>query len=140
MGTKYSGLPGDRELGRMNRRHVLRALGLSATGAALAACGPGGGDVSDSTDMPADELGQTFPVVNVQHLSLAAADYVKSRDFYINVFGMKDAWDNGSGCALEFGSPACPTASTSARSGRVAKRASATSRLGYQTSQSIWMP
>jgi catechol 2,3-dioxygenase-like lactoylglutathione lyase family enzyme len=110
MGTKYSGLPSDRELGRMNRRHVLRALGLGATGAALAACGPGGAgsDVSDSTDIPAGELGQTFPVVNVQHLSLAAADYVKSRDFYIKVFGMKDAWDNGSGCAVEFGSPGMP--------------------------------
>jgi catechol 2,3-dioxygenase-like lactoylglutathione lyase family enzyme len=39
---------------------------------------------------------------------LAVADYVKSRDFYVYLLGMRVAWDDGKGCALEFGPLASP--------------------------------
>ena len=44
----------------------------------------------------------------VNHLSYAVTDVARTRDFYVDLLGMKVAWDNGRMCALEFGDPAKP--------------------------------
>lgn len=91
--------------GLMDRRRFARSLGFGAMAALvppslgsfakLAAEGPAGG--------------RAFPPpTNINHLSCAVADYARSRDFYIDLFGMKLVWDNGKQCALEFGNPAAP--------------------------------
>src|ERR1700736_4698991 len=55
-----------------------------------------------------EQSGTAFPVTTVNHLALAVADYARSRDFYVDLFGMRVAWDDGKGCALEFGSVTAP--------------------------------
>lgn len=101
----------------IGRRELLQTLGLGAAGAAFVACGTernaaepevAASESTTNTPSAGGARGMSFPVINVQHLSLAVGDYVKSRDFYVNVFGMRDAWDNGTQCAVEFGSPAIP--------------------------------
>lgn len=50
-----------------------------------------------------------FPTpTNINHLSCTVADYAKSRDFYVDLFGMRLAWDDGKQCALEFGNTEAP--------------------------------
>jgi len=61
---------------------------------------------SASKGMPAGAT--VFPVTTINHLSCAVADYAKSRDFYVDLFDMRLVWDNGKGCALEFGSMTSP--------------------------------
>ena len=88
---------------------MLQALGLIATGAfgacvipkaaaafvANAAQGTTGG-------------GKVFPVTTVNHLALSSKNYARSRDFYVDLFDMRVAWDDGNQCALEFGSLTSP--------------------------------
>ncbi len=94
----------------MDRREVLQALGLGGATALAAGSVPFAiGAARAASAAQASGAGMSFPVANVQHLSLQVDDYVRSRDFYINVFGMRDAWDNGTQCALEFGSPEIPS-------------------------------
>jgi catechol 2,3-dioxygenase-like lactoylglutathione lyase family enzyme len=100
---------GQEKNGKLDRRQVLQVLGGGA--AALAA-----GSVPFTTvtaeaasTVQAAGGGMTFPVVSIQHLSLQVGDYVKSRDFYMGVLGMRDAWDNGTQCAVDFGSPGIPS-------------------------------
>lgn len=76
-----------------SRRRLLRACGVASV-AVLA--------VVLAKD-PIASAQQTFPQTHVNHLSYNAADFVKSRDFYIDLFGMRIAWDDGKGSALEFG-------------------------------------
>src|ERR1700752_1065412 len=99
----------DCENGKADRRQILQALGVMAAGAfvecalpkraaafaARAAQGAAGG-------------GKSFPVTTVNHLALSSNNYRKSRDFYVELFGMRVAWDDGHQCALEFGSLTSP--------------------------------
>ncbi len=52
--------------------------------------------------------GKSFPVSTVNHLNLTSANYARSRDFYVDLFGMRVVWDDGRQCALEFGSLTSP--------------------------------
>jgi catechol 2,3-dioxygenase-like lactoylglutathione lyase family enzyme len=52
--------------------------------------------------------GNSFPVTTVNHLNLTSAHYKRSRDFYVDLFGLRVAWDDGRQCALEFGSVTSP--------------------------------
>jgi catechol 2,3-dioxygenase-like lactoylglutathione lyase family enzyme len=52
--------------------------------------------------------GKGFKATAVNHISYNTADYVKSRDFFMDAFGMRLAFDDGKGCALEFGSLKTP--------------------------------
>ncbi len=103
------------EGGMVDRRRFLKALGLTATaGFTVNACdgaGPNGQDLP--ADTPSGSLGpligvRTFPATTINHLSYAASDYAKIRDFYVDLFGMTVTWDDGQGCALEFGDPQRP--------------------------------
>ena len=94
---------------QMHRRYLLRALGCTATTAVLAGALPKSAALLSAGRVPSSAKGdEAFPVTTVNHLALASANYAKSRDFYIDLFGMRVAWDDGKGCALEFGSPAAP--------------------------------
>jgi catechol 2,3-dioxygenase-like lactoylglutathione lyase family enzyme len=46
----------------------------------------------------------------VNHLAYAVTDYARTRDFYVELFGMRLAWDDGTKCSIEFGDPAKPEA------------------------------
>jgi catechol 2,3-dioxygenase-like lactoylglutathione lyase family enzyme len=99
----------DVQNGTMNRRVLLQALGLSATSAIVASALPKVA-LADAPSVVQSGTGggKTFPVTTINHLALAVTDYAKSRDFYVDLFGMRVAWDDGKGCALEFGSLTSP--------------------------------
>lgn len=93
------------EARKMSRRRAIQALG-SAAGAAFAASAvpKGVAAFAGNAAQKAMVAGKSFPVVTVNHLSLAASDYAKSRDWYVDLFGMRVVWDDGKKCGLEFGS------------------------------------
>lgn len=91
--------------GKMNRRQLMQALGFTAGAAFAASAVPRGvAAFAGSAAQKAMGAGKTFPVVTVNHVSLAATDYAKSRDWYVDLFGMRVVWDDGKKCGLEFGS------------------------------------
>jgi hypothetical protein len=67
----------DFEQGKMSRRQLIRSLAVTASAAAAAAPA-----VAASPDEPA------FKAVTVNHISYQVADYAKTRDFYVGMFGM----------------------------------------------------
>src|SRR5205085_333206 len=75
------------EQGKMSRRQLIQSLALAATAAAPAAAAEGKG----------------FKAVTVNHLSYQVADYTKTRDFYVDLLGMKVSGDTGRQCNLSFG-------------------------------------
>jgi catechol 2,3-dioxygenase-like lactoylglutathione lyase family enzyme len=81
--------------GKMSRRQLLQSLAVAAS-----AVWP----LASAKALQESAGSRTFPVITVNHLSLAATNYAKSRDFYVELFGMRVAWDDGKKCALEFGS------------------------------------
>lgn len=94
---------------KMDRRQVLQALGMTATAALTANAAPESVFAfARSAAQKAAAGRRVFPVTTVNHLSCAVADYAKSRDFYVDLFGMRLVWDDGKGCALEFGSLTSP--------------------------------
>jgi catechol 2,3-dioxygenase-like lactoylglutathione lyase family enzyme len=95
--------------GKLDRRYLLQALGLTATSLFVASAVPkAAAALAASVAQNAGNGGETFSVTTVNHLALASNDYAKSRDFYVDLFGMRLAWDNGNECALEFGSLTSP--------------------------------
>jgi catechol 2,3-dioxygenase-like lactoylglutathione lyase family enzyme len=83
----------DFEQGKMSRRQLIRSLAVTAS--AAAAVTPA---VAASPDEPA------FKAVSVNHISYQVANYAKTRDFYVSMFGMKVSQDNDrSQCYLSFG-------------------------------------
>lgn len=93
------------ELGEMDRRQVLQALGVGATAALAAGAFP----PFASGFAGQGRGGRSFPVTTMNHLSYQCGpDYVKTRDWYVDLFGMSTSWDNGKQCAVEFGDPKKP--------------------------------
>src|SRR3954467_15771078 len=76
------------------RRRLLQAMGF---GVAAAACGALGRAASV---LAADAANKSFAVTTVNHLSYASANYKITRDFYVDLFGMRDVWDDGTKCQL----------------------------------------
>jgi catechol 2,3-dioxygenase-like lactoylglutathione lyase family enzyme len=79
----------DFERGKMNRRQLIQSLAMAATAAGAAS--------------PAAAEGKGFKAVTVNHISYQVADYTKTRDFYVDLLGMKVSGDNGRQCNLAFG-------------------------------------
>jgi len=46
-----------------------------------------------------------FKATAVNHIAYAVADYARSRDFYMDLFGMKCVFDDGNKCSVAFGNP-----------------------------------
>jgi catechol 2,3-dioxygenase-like lactoylglutathione lyase family enzyme len=80
----------DFERGRMNRRQLIRSLAMAATAAGAA------------NPAAADEP-KGFKAVTINHISYQVADYTKTRDFYVDLLGMKVSGDTGRQCNLSFG-------------------------------------
>lgn len=86
------------------RRHLLRGIGA---GAGVVFLGRSLPQVEAARDVGAKP--PVFPLTHVNHLVLAVPDYARSRDFYVDLFGMRVVWDDGKNqCGLEFGSPTRP--------------------------------
>jgi catechol 2,3-dioxygenase-like lactoylglutathione lyase family enzyme len=98
----------DFEIGKMDRRQLLRTLGLTATSVAIASAMPNFPGLAASVAQKSADGGKEFPVTTINHLSLAVADYAKSRDFYVDLFGMRVRWDDGKRCEVQFGSMTSP--------------------------------
>jgi len=99
----------DADRDRIDRRQLLKALGLITADVVLAAPGmKGAGEFGATLAQVSITGGMTFPVTTVNHLALSSNNYARSRDFYVDLFGMRVAWDDGRGCALEFGSLTSP--------------------------------
>src|SRR5438874_4272949 len=97
------------ENGKIDRRQVLQALGLvAAAGLGSNAFPRTAAAIAASPAQTSGNGAKAFPVTTVNHLAMSAASYTRSRDFYVDLFGMRVAWDDGKQCALEFGSPASP--------------------------------
>jgi catechol 2,3-dioxygenase-like lactoylglutathione lyase family enzyme len=80
----------DFEQGKMNRRQLIRSLALASAAATAA--------------VPAVAAeGKGFKAVTVNHISYQVKDYTKTRDFYVDLLGMKVSGDTGRQCNLSFG-------------------------------------
>jgi catechol 2,3-dioxygenase-like lactoylglutathione lyase family enzyme len=87
----------------LDRRRFLHAIGAGGA-AALAGC-----TVPWVVDHATRDKGLTRATA-VNHMAYAATNYARTRDFYVDMFGMRVAWDDGSKCSVEFGDPAKPEA------------------------------
>jgi catechol 2,3-dioxygenase-like lactoylglutathione lyase family enzyme len=91
--------------GRINRRELLRALGLSATTALATSLLPEATAFAGSPAETSSVGGSAFKAVSFNHINYQVADYAKVRDFYVNLYGMKVVWDDGKQCSVECGDP-----------------------------------
>ena len=92
----------------INRRHFLQSLGIVTAGALTPNAIFRSTAVFASVGEGPATAGKSFPVTTVNHLNLTSANYARSRDFYVDLFDMRLAWDDGRQCALEFGSLTSP--------------------------------
>ena len=81
----------DFELGKMTRRQLIQSLALAA---AAASAGPAAVSAAE---------GKGFKAIALNHISYQVADYAKTRDFYIDLLGMKPVADTGKQVNLTFG-------------------------------------
>ena len=91
--------------GSVPRRRVLETLGL--TMAAAFAADP----LSKLTAVLGAQVraaGKIFPLTHVNHFVLSVPNYPRTRDFYVDLFGMRVAWDDTKQCQLDFGDPKKP--------------------------------
>ena len=98
------------ENGKLNRRQLLQALGLTAGAASFA------GSVAYAQEEEAGvprikwmkdsypRIGR-FKTLSVNHISYSVPDQKKARDWYIDLLGMQAVFDNGRTTALRFGIP-----------------------------------
>ena len=93
------------ERGKVDRRQILQAMGLTATAAFAASAAPEAARLAMNAADAGIAGGTGFKAVAYNHINYQVADYAKVRDFYINLFGMKDVWDDGKQCSLECGDP-----------------------------------
>src|SRR4051812_18116247 len=103
------------ERGLLTRRQLIKSLAL---GSAAAAAGPAA----------AGAAATGFNTVAVNHISFQVADYGKTRDFYVDLLGMKASDDNGRQVNLSFGSDG---AILLARNARQAGTAPKVDHIGY---------
>jgi catechol 2,3-dioxygenase-like lactoylglutathione lyase family enzyme len=82
------------EKGKMDRRRVVHGLGLTAAAAFAGIAAP-----------RAVAASKGFKAVAWNHISFNVADVARSRDFYLDLFGMKPTWDDGIQSELDFGDP-----------------------------------
>ena len=81
------------------RRQLLRAMGA---GVAYGALGRAAGAFA------AEAPNKALAVTTVNHLSYASENYQVTRNFYVDLFGMRDVWDDGTKCQLDCGPEDAP--------------------------------
>jgi catechol 2,3-dioxygenase-like lactoylglutathione lyase family enzyme len=80
----------DFEQGKMSRRQLIQSLAMAAS-------------VASATTPASAAENKGFKAVTVNHISYQVADYAKTRDFYVDLLGMKVSQDTGRQCNLAFG-------------------------------------
>jgi catechol 2,3-dioxygenase-like lactoylglutathione lyase family enzyme len=93
------------ERGTIDRRQLLRALGLTATAAFAAGVSPEIAVFAGGGAQTAMAGGTLLKAVAFNHINYQVPDYAKVRDFYVNLYGMKVVWDDGKQCSVECGDP-----------------------------------
>jgi catechol 2,3-dioxygenase-like lactoylglutathione lyase family enzyme len=93
------------ETGRIDRRQLMQALGLTATAAFAASVSPEVAALAAGGAQMAMPGGMALKAVAYNHINYQVADYAKVRDFYVNLFGMKVVYDDGKQCSVECGDP-----------------------------------
>lgn len=81
----------------IDRRRFLGSMGIAA---AAITCGRGA--------FAADAANKAFAVTTVNHLSYASPSYKITRDFYVDLLGMRNVWDDGAKCQLDCGPDDAP--------------------------------
>lgn len=84
----------DFEHGKMTRRQLIQSLALTATAASAVGATSVGAAAAE---------GKGFKAVAVNHISYQVADYARTRDFYVDLLGMKAVADTGKQVNLTFG-------------------------------------
>jgi len=96
--------------GKMNRRQLLQALGLTAGAASVA----GSLVHAQQAEAPGPRMrwmkssyprSGPFKTLSVNHISYSVPDQRKARAWYIDLLGMQAVFDNGRSTALRFGIP-----------------------------------
>jgi catechol 2,3-dioxygenase-like lactoylglutathione lyase family enzyme len=90
---------------KMDRRQLMRSLGLTATAAFAVSAAPEPAIFSAGVPETAMAAGTGFKAVAFNHINYQVPDYVKVRDFYVNLYGMKVVYDDGKQCSVECGDP-----------------------------------
>ena len=93
------------ESGRIDRRQLMQALGLTATAAFAASVSPEVDGICGGGAQMAMSGGTILKAVAYNHINYQVSDYAKVRDFYVNLFGMKLVYDDGKQCSVECGDP-----------------------------------
>ncbi len=113
----------DYEHGKMTRRQLIQTLALTATAATAA-----------ETTVAAAPANATY----INHVSMQVADYKKTRDFYVGLFGMKVSNDDGMQCRLSFGDNIVIARNASSRpGGKVGVDHVAYTLAGWDTYKSV---
>src|SRR5215213_5763049 len=87
----------------IDRRQLLRGIGIgAATAIAYGAVG------RSTIATAADTTNKAFAVTTVNHLSYSSQNYKVTRDFYVDLLGMRDVWDDGTKCQLDIGPEDAP--------------------------------
>jgi hypothetical protein len=92
----------DSKNGKMDRRPLIQRLTFAATTAFCARVTATAASVAIATPRAA-AAGKDFKAVAYNHISYNVADVARIRDFYVDLYGMKVAWDDGKQCPLECG-------------------------------------
>lgn len=80
------------EQGKLTRRQLIQNLTIAATAASAVNAVPA-----------AAAEGKVINATNINHVSYQVTDYVRTREFYAGLFGMKVSEDDGKQCRLSFG-------------------------------------
>src|SRR5258705_3325433 len=113
----------DYEHGKMTRRQLIQTLALPATAASAA-----------ETTVAAAPANATY----INHVSMQVADYKKTRDFYVGLFGMTVSNDDGMQCRLSFGDNILIARNASSRpGGKVGVDHVAYTLAGWDTDKSV---
>jgi len=111
MESTIAKLPEAVEGGNFDRRQVMKTLGVGAMAAFASGLLPKNAvALAAQAAQSAAPVPKVTPTTTVHHLSLRVPDYQKTRDWYIDLFNMRDVWDNGKGCMVDFGSETEPNA------------------------------
>ena len=105
MRENIAGLRKAFESGRIDRRQLMQALGLTATAAFAASVSSEVAAFASGGAQSAMSGGMILKAVAYNHINYQVSDYAKVRDFYVNLFGMKLVYDDGKQCSVECGDP-----------------------------------
>src|ERR1700686_3930383 len=104
MKQNIAGLRKAFESGKIDRRQLMQALGLTATAAFAASVSPEVAAFAGGAQT-AMAGGSVLKAVAFNHINYQVTDYAKVRDFYLNLYGMKVVFDDGKQCSVECGDP-----------------------------------